>query len=472
MLQPPLSFEEWRKRARPLLIAGVRPEDAVPAIVESEPSDAPSIAASEQLKISPALMRLLKSISCFRTAGRYELMYRLAWRTLFENPKLLEDAADPDVRNAMLMDSAIRRDVHKMHAFVRFREVFDQNNEAAYFAWFEPEHEILRRGSEFFVKRFPNMVWTIATPEGSAVWDKATLRFIDSPAADSRPSSDGHEDLWRTYYRSICNVARINPAAMQREMPQKYWKNLPEAAEIGVLIRDGLSNFAGRHQQSEEVSHTMSKAVQHALAKLPARGDGPQDCRACDLWQKATQAVTGEGPRNSRVMLVGEQPGDEEDLKGHPFVGPAGRVLDQAMAEAGIIRAEVFITNAVKHFKWEPRGKRRLHKKPDLREISACNMWLDKEIRDIKPRVIVALGATALRALVGSSLSIEAARSQHLTQASGALILATYHPSAILRADAERAPDLSAKLVADLKRAGESALAAEQETVFAEKSPS
>jgi uracil-DNA glycosylase len=154
-------------------------------------------------------------------------------------------------------------------------------------------------------------------------------------------------------------------------------------------------------------------------------------------------------------MLVGEQPGDEEDMRGHPFVGPAGRVLDQAIEEAGLARGDLFITNAVKHFKWEPRGKRRLHKKPGAGEIVACNIWLDEEIRSIRPQAIVALGATALRALAGKTLSIDAARREHLRHASGAEILATYHPSAILRAEGERAQELRQMLVGDLRRARE-----------------
>jgi DNA polymerase len=472
-----LSFDDWRDLARPLLIAGVEPEAAAAAIAEAgataqghvfadagaiagagEPrsaarAPAPRSPAVRALKLPAALMRLLDSVSCFRAAGRYELMYRLAWRTLFESPALLEDAADPDVRNATLMDAAICRDVHKMHAFVRFREVMDAQGEAAYFAWFEPEHQILRRGSAFFVQRFANMTWTIATPDGAAVWNTVGLSFVASPGPEARPRRDGQEDLWRTYYRSICNVARINPEVMQREMPQKYWKNLPEAAEIGLLVRHGLSNFAGRRQQADERGSLMTKGVRRALGALPAPGEGPQDCRRCDLWQHATQAVVGEGARDARIVLVGEQPGDEEDLRGHPFVGPAGRVLDEAMTEAGLIRSEVYITNAVKHFKWEPRGRRRLHKKPDAREISACNVWLAGEISEISPPVIVALGATALRALVGSTLSIDAARRQELSHASGAAIVATYHPSAILRAEGERAADLRATLIADLVRA-------------------
>lgn len=152
-------------------------------------------------------------------------------------------------------------------------------------------------------------------------------------------------------------------------------------------------------------------------------------------------------------MLVGEQPGDEEDSRGHPFVGPAGRVLDIAIEEAGLERKVVFITNAVKHFKWEQRGKRRLHKKPTLREITACNVWLEQEIVEIAPSVIVALGSTALRALSGASLTIAATRHAHLRHGSGAQILATYHPSAILRAEGEHSRELRNSLVQDLRRA-------------------
>jgi uracil-DNA glycosylase family protein len=181
--------------------------------------------------------------------------------------------------------------------------------------------------------------------------------------------------------------------------------------------------------------------------------ESPQNCRRCDLWKHATQAVTGEGPKHASIMLVGEQPGDEEDLRGHPFVGPAGRVLDEAIEAAGLKRSDLFITNAVKHFKWEPRGKRRLHKRPGAGEIKACNIWLEQEILAVKPRVIVALGATALRALTRSSLTIEAARREEFPLEHDATGLATYHPSAILRAEGPRAQELRGMLVEDLRRA-------------------
>ncbi len=186
--------------------------------------------------------------------------------------------------------------------------------------------------------------------------------------------------------------------------------------------------------------------VEQALGNL-------RDCRRCDLWKRASQAVPGEGAVHARIMLVGEQPGDEEDLRGHPFVGPAGRILDQCLEAAALERNEVFVTNAVKHFNWEPRGKRRLHKKPNLREIDACNVWLQREISRVRPHVVVALGTTALRALVGGSLTIDAARRQSLQHRSGATVLASYHPSAILRARGEYGARLRTSLIEDLRRA-------------------
>lgn len=181
--------------------------------------------------------------------------------------------------------------------------------------------------------------------------------------------------------------------------------------------------------------------------------DRIEDCQRCDLWQHATQVVKGEGTVSAPVMLVGEQPGNEEDLSGHPFVGPAGHLLDQCLQTVKLKREEIFITNAVKHFKWERRGKLRLHRKPNLLEINACNIWLNRDIGRVKPRVIVALGATALRALLGRTLTIDAARRQSLQHVTGVTILASYHPSAILRAQGEDAARLRAKLIEDLQRA-------------------
>jgi len=178
-----------------------------------------------------------------------------------------------------------------------------------------------------------------------------------------------------------------------------------------------------------------------------------KDCKACPLWRNATQTVFGEGNARAPIVLVGEQPGDAEDLKGRPFVGPAGAVLDKALADAGLAREDLYVTNAVKHFKWEPRGKRRLHKRPDQQEVRACSTWLDREISNVAPRVIVALGATAIRAVAGSSRKIEDARQQVVEHPRGALVVCTYHPSAILRTEGDRKLELMKALADDLRRA-------------------
>ena len=177
-------------------------------------------------------------------------------------------------------------------------------------------------------------------------------------------------------------------------------------------------------------------------------------CRRCELWERATQGVTGEGPKDARMLLVGEQPGDEEDQQGRPFVGPAGRLLRTLIEEAGIAIDSVYVTNAVKHFFFEPRGKRRIHKTPLQRHIAACHAWLEAELARARPAVIVTLGATALAAVHGKKVAIAAARAATIETPSGIPIVATYHPSAVLRVpDAEARATLRAALIADLTRA-------------------
>ena len=177
-----------------------------------------------------------------------------------------------------------------------------------------------------------------------------------------------------------------------------------------------------------------------------------QGCRGCDLYKHATQVVFGEGPKTSRVMFVGEQPGDQEDRQGEPFVGPAGALLDKALAAAGIPRGAVYVTNAVKHFKWEPRGKRRIHKKPRVSEIKACRPWLEAELRAVRPTVIVCLGATAAQSVLGPQFKLTQHRGEMVPSELGERVIATIHPSAVLRApDADARREAFEGLVADLK---------------------
>jgi uracil-DNA glycosylase len=185
----------------------------------------------------------------------------------------------------------------------------------------------------------------------------------------------------------------------------------------------------------------------------PKLREAASHCRACDLWLRGTQTVFGEGAPRARVMFVGEQPGDKEDLQGRPFVGPAGLILDKALDEAGIDRTQVYVTNAVKHFKWEPRGKRRIHKKPNSLEIAACRPWLDAEIEVVRPDVIVCLGATAAQALLGNKFRVTQHRGELMTSEFGPLITATVHPSSILRAPDDDTRHREMRLfVADMKK--------------------
>jgi DNA polymerase len=185
---------------------------------------------------------------------------------------------------------------------------------------------------------------------------------------------------------------------------------------------------------------------------LPALREAAAGCRGCDLWRLGTQTVFGEGEPRARVMLIGEQPGDKEDVAGRPFVGPAGKLLDDALEQAGIDRDEAYVTNAVKHFKWEPKGKRRIHQKPNAREVAACRPWLDAELALVRPAVVVVLGATAAQALLGRQFRVSRERGELLETEYGVPTLATIHPSAILRmrTDEERHAELAA-LVADLR---------------------
>jgi DNA polymerase len=385
------------------------------------------------------------------------------WR-LRTNHELLEVATDPDVIQLNAMAKAVRRDEHKMHAFVRFREI-GRERESHYVAWFEPEHHIVELAAPFFARRFADMPWSILTPDLCAHWDGHEITFTPGVSKAEAPSEDRLEELWRRYYASIFNPARLKVKAMQKEMPKKYWQNLPEASLIKPLIADAGQRTGAMiaeegtepHKPQKRVEEiTMSrkpKAQEHAT-DLDTLREEAASCRACPLWKDATQTVFGEGPGHAEIMLVGEQPGDKEDLAGHPFVGPAGQMLDRALDEAGIDRGKVYVTNAVKHFKFVPRGKIRLHQKPNTPEIKACRQWYERELAAVRPALVVALGATAAQSVFGKITPINKNRGHVVDLDGGIRALVTVHPSYLLRL-----PDPDAKaqeykrFVADLKLA-------------------
>jgi len=220
------------------------------------------------------------------------------------------------------------------------------------------------------------------------------------------------------------------------------------SGEAGVARRSRRGGWPGEPVPGRPVAELLPDRPTLGAVREAARG-----CRACDLYKRGTQTVFGEGPRRAAIMMVGEQPGDAEDREGHPFVGPAGRLLDRALAEAGIDRRLVYVTNVVKHFKWEPRGKRRIHAKPNAAEIGACRPWLETEIALVKPQILVCLGATAAQALLGRAFKVSRRRGELVESALAPKATATVHPSSILRApDETRRRDEMARFVDDLRR--------------------
>jgi uracil-DNA glycosylase len=438
-------FEGWRKAARALVLNDVRPVDVMWKVAGDEPElfapETPSLpdAPEGSFNVPAKFVELARSAILHRDPERFAILYRLLWR-LHGNHDLMSVATDPDVALVSTMARAVRRDEHKMHAFVRFREV-GREPKSHYVAWFEPEHHIVELAAPFFAGRFADMPWSILTPELSAHWDGHMLAFTEGVSKTEAPTEDRLEETWLRYYASIFNPARLKVKAMEKEMPKKYWRNLPEASLIKPLIA-GAGRATGAmidkdasdpHKAQKRQEPPMTRKQAASADSLEALREEAAHCRACPLWKDATQTVFGEGPKHAPIMLVGEQPGDKEDLAGQPFVGPAGQMLDRALKEAGIDRDKVYVTNAVKHFKFVPRGKIRLHQKPNTPEIKACRPWYERELAAIKPDLVVAMGATAAQSVLGKITPINKSRGRLIDLDEGIKALVTVHPSYLLR---------------------------------------
>lgn len=413
-----------------------------------------SMAKAPPISLPRGVGKLIGDVVCHREPERYALLYQLVWRVLNGERDLLEVVSDPLVHRLDLLARAVRRDLHKMYAFVRFRRVPDETRER-FAAWFEPENFILEAAAPFFVDRFRSLDWTILTPIGSVHWDRSALTFGPPGKREDAPSHDAFEEGWRGYYESTFNPARVNPQAMRAEMPKKYWRNMPEAAVIPGLIQTAALRVDRMIEQ--EATMPAKRMPERALDALwdqepkTLEALNQSIAKAGPLVPGATQAVFGEGPARADLVFVGEQPGDQEDLQGRPFVGPAGRLFDKALAEAGIDRSQAYLTNAVKHFKFEQRGQRRIHMKPTAGEVKHYRPWLMKELELVRPKLVVALGATALLALTGKQEAITRARGQ--ARFGDYLGYVTVHPSYLLRLpDEETKRAAFAAFVEDLRR--------------------
>ncbi len=454
-LPAPDDFAFWRDRARGLIQCDVPPDRVSwiepgatgdlfaadgPSRTEkrmpSPPADARPVRASQHF------LTLARRAALHTDPARFGLLYQVLWR-LQRNPRLMEDKADPQVRRIEELAKSVRRDAHKMHAFVRFREVAEEDGTPHFVAWFEPDHHIVRAEAAFFMRRFANMRWSILTPRGSVHWDGKTMREGPPARAEDAPGDDPVEDLWRSYYASIFNPARLKVGAMLSEMPKKYWKNLPEAQIIPQLIAGAQAREAAMVKAGEREERARP-------ATLTEVARGAAACRDCAIAECGTRAVVGEGPNAAPLMIVGEQPGDQEDVAARPFVGPAGQLLDEYLYAAGIDRASAYVTNAVKHFKFTWKGKHRLHQSPTAKEIDTCRWWLDAERALVRPRIVLALGASAARGMLGRTVSINQVRGKPIMLDDGAELWVTVHPSYLLRLDGEAREAQAALFAADL----------------------
>ncbi len=444
-------FDGWRDAARSLAAARVDPSEVVwqvgdqPADLFGDDAVLPS--AAPELRVSRRFVELAREAILHSDPERFALLYTLLTRVI-ARPGSIEDKADPLLRRLDDMAKSVRRDIHKMRAFLRFREVTDDTG-ARFIAWFEPDHHIVRANARFFVDRFHTMRWSILTPEVSLHWDGEALSEGPAASKSDAPQDDPVEAIWKTYYASIFNPARLKTGAMLKEMPRKYWKNMPETA----LVPDLIKGARARELAMVETAR-MTGPGDNATKAWAALRDEAMACTRCHLSKHATQTVFGEGPVGAPLMLIGEQPGDQEDLVGRPFVGPAGQLLDDALAQAGIDRTAAYLTNAVKHFKFEPRGKRRIHATPDAGEISACRWWIEQELLIVRPKVVIALGATAARSLLGRAVTISRERGRAIPLDSGAEAWITVHPSYLLRLpDPDAKAAQHAAFIADLRAA-------------------
>ncbi|MXO85169.1 UdgX family uracil-DNA binding protein [Altererythrobacter aurantiacus] len=466
-LSAPDDFEEWRDKARRLVQCGIKPDQVI-WIEPGGNSDLFSVADGKgstaelpdlpdhpsQIRVSKRFMAVAKNASLHSDPERFALLYGLLWR-LQTNGGLMEDKTDDDVRRLEEMDKNVRRDSHKMHAFVRFREVESAGSPEGrnrYVAWFEPEHHIVRANAGFFVRRFTNMQWSILTPKGSLHWDGEILKAGPGASITDAPDGDPVEELWRRYYASIFNPARLKVGAMLSEMPKKYWKNLPEAELIPALI-------SGAQKREAEMVATGEREELERPDTLDQLDRAIHGCTNCPIGLLENEAVAGEGPADkeafSGLMIVGEQPGDQEDRTGKPFVGPAGQLLDGHLERAGIDRKSAYVTNAVKHFKYVQRGKRRIHQSPGAKEIDTCRWWLESETDLVDPKLILSLGASAARAFLGKTVSITKVRGEPIKLDGGRELWATVHPSYLLRLDGEAADAQAEAFQRDLARVSE-----------------
>ncbi|MFM0627416.1 UdgX family uracil-DNA binding protein [Paraburkholderia xenovorans] len=477
------SFAAWRRAARELLRQGVEPEriewvefDSCESVGSGtgsantqDNSAAPAVATPA---IPRELLAWLKTAACFCAPDRWSLLYRILWRWTHGERHVL----DPQDADGALLDQRIQSVEHETNDLVTltlFRRRDPSMGAPEFVGWYEPHHDLLAQAAERFAERMGDSTWMLATPQGAVFWNGMMLR-ISRPAADDgetscpehpqqnplatqallpgamageATTSEPTEALWLAYYASAFNGA---PAPV----PLRYWRTPPAGPPLPAQLARERSRLGA---QSGTVTVPEMPPLEYSAVTPPLREPtGPlATCRRCALWRNAKQAVAGAGPAQTALMVVGEQPGEYENQHGAPFTGPAGQLLDTVLARAGLDRAALYLTYAVKHYKWETLEQQRVHRTPARREVEACQYWLEHELTQIAPRVVVTLGATALKALTGAHVNLSEYLGQTIDHG-GRLIVPTWHPSYALKTvDGRLREDIVAGMVAAFSRAAE-----------------
>jgi uracil-DNA glycosylase len=407
VLKSETDWDGWRHAARALVLAGIEPSEVTWSVGASAP---PLPEATGTFHVPRTLVSLASVAIQAREPERFGLLYSLVWRAN-AGEKLLDDPDDPDLSLARRMALEVRADAHRMRTLMRFVPAEDGKR---YLGWFEPEHFVLQANALLMARRFPELTWSLVTPDGGAHWDGSALLF----GSGLRHAADDEAlQAWWDHHR-----ARL----LEGATPDV---SVPEAASLDEAPRPPDRPPLGPVVLPIAADAALARTRHEALT-----------CHRCPLFEPATQTVFGEGPANAAVMFVGEQPGDQEDTIGRPFVGPAGQMMDRAMEEAGIDRRIVYVTNAVKHFKFTPRGRRRIHQTPEVPEIQACGFWLDVERGHVRPKLLVLMGGSAARAVLGRAVTISRERGRPFATPDGQTVFVTVHPSFLLRV-----PDAAAK---------------------------
>lgn len=402
-------WQGWRNAARALVLARIAPEEidwSVRATATDRADPLPD--ATGSFTMPRALIAMTALAFQAREPQRFGLLYRLVWRAN-AGQKLLEDKRDRDLRDVQDLALAVRAEAHRMRTLMRFLPV----EEDRYLGWYAPAHYVLESSAQLIARRFPNLTFSILTPDGSAHWQAGVLRF--GPGHDHIDDDAHLERWWAAHHAALLDASIVDTTIPEAEALDEAPRP-PDRPPIGPVV----------------TPHRARSQLLEAMREVKA-------CRRCHLYEAATQTVCGEGPADAPAMFIGEQPGDQEDIIGRPFVGPAGQIMDRAMEEAGIDRRMIYITNAVKHFKFTPRGKRRIHQPPEVPEIAACRFWLDVEQVQLQPKLLVLLGSTAARAVLGRQVTIGRERGRPIRMDDGQTAFLTVHPSFLLRVPDEDA---------------------------------